>query len=51
MRTTVTTSSVQQAGGLPRGWMVLGLTLVSWAAVAGMWAGLSQLYGFIAAAI
>ena len=51
MRTTVSPSQMHQVSGLPRGWVVLGLTLASWALVAGMWAGMSQLYGFVASAI
>tara|TARA_R110002124_G_scaffold63350_46_gene173587 strand:- start:1497 stop:1673 length:177 start_codon:yes stop_codon:yes gene_type:complete len=51
MRMTATTPQVTHGSGLPRGWIILGLTLVSWLVVAGAWVGLSQLFGFVAAAL
>ena len=44
MRMTATTPQVTHGSGL-------GLTLVSWLVVAGAWVGLSQLFGFVAAAL
>lgn len=51
MRMTATTPQAIRATGLPRGWTILGLALASWMLVAGMWVGLSQLFGFVASAI
>jgi hypothetical protein len=36
---------------VPRGWFVLSAILGSWVLVAGLWAGTSQLFTFVAAAI
>ncbi|MGV8853941.1 MAG: hypothetical protein ACOH2L_04790 [Devosia sp.] len=39
------------AGGLPRGIVILGLAAASWLVLAGVWLGVSQLFGFVAAAL
>jgi len=51
MRTTATTTRATSIAGLPRGWTVLGLALVTWFVVGGAWIGLSQLYGFVASTL
>ncbi|MGV8832913.1 MAG: hypothetical protein ACOH2N_13130 [Devosia sp.] len=51
MRMTVITPQTTASAGFPRGWAIVGLALASWVVVAGMWIGLSQLFGFVAAAL
>jgi len=51
MRRTAAVAQVQRALPLPRGWIILGLALASWAVFAGLWAGASQLFAFILAAM
>lgn len=34
--------------GLPRGWMILGLVLISWAGVFAAWQSIAVLFGMIA---
>ena len=51
MRRTTAVIHAQRALPLPRGWIVLGGALASWALFAGLWAGTSQLFGFVLAAI
>lgn len=37
----------QRALPLPRGWLIVGFALASWAVFALLWAGMSQLFQFI----
>lgn len=36
---------------LPRGWIILGGALASWALVVALWTGTSQLFGFVLSAL
>lgn len=51
MRRTTAIMPLGRALPLPRGWIILGLALASWALVTGLWIGLSQLFAFVLAAI
>lgn len=46
-----TTAATHQTSGLPRGWIITGAALASWMVVAAAWAGMSQLFTFVSAAI
>ncbi|MCR6673616.1 hypothetical protein [Devosia ginsengisoli] len=51
MRRTSAAVQTQRSLPLPRGWIILGGALASWALFAGLWAGTSQLFGFVLSAI
>ena len=51
MRRTTAVIQAQRATPLPRGWLIVGLALASWALFAVLWAGMTQLFQFVAAAI
>lgn len=51
MRRTTAVLHAQHPLPLPRGWVILGAALASWAVFAGIWTGTSQLFLFIFAAI
>ena len=51
MRRTIATAHAQRALPLPRGWIVAGLALASWGLFAGLWAGMSQLFALVLAAV
>ena len=51
MHRTATTSHSGNFAGLPRGWTIAGLALISWVLLAGMWIGAAQLFGFVVAAL
>jgi hypothetical protein len=41
----------QHALPLPRGWLIVGFALASWAVFALLWAGMGQLFQFVSAVI
>ena len=47
MRRTTAVLHAQRPLPLPRGWIILGGALASWALLAGLWAGTSQLFAYI----
>jgi hypothetical protein len=51
MRRTTAAMPIRRALPLPRGWIILGLALASWAVVTGLWAGLHQLSAMMLAGI
>lgn len=51
MRRNTAVVYAQRSLPLPRGWIILGLALASWALFAGLWAGMSQLFGLVLATI
>lgn len=36
---------------IPRGWVILGAALASWAVFVSFWTGLSQVFAFVLAAV
>ena len=44
MRRTTAVLHAQHALPLPRGWLIMGFALTSWAVFALLWAGMSQLF-------
>lgn len=51
MRRTTTVLHAHHPLPLPRGWIILGAALSSWALFAGLWAGTSQLFQFVLSAV
>lgn len=51
MRHTTAVVQAQRSLPLPRGWMVVGAALASWALFAGVLTGIGQLFAFLLAAI
>jgi len=47
MRRNSAVTSAERGLSLPRGWIILGLALMSWAVVVGLWTGISQLFFFV----
>lgn len=41
-------AATQSGHGLPRGWVILGLALMSWASVFAAWQSVATLFGMIA---
>lgn len=50
-RTTVATTNAGRSLGLPRGWIIVGLALASWALFAGGGIMLARLFAYVGAAI
>ena len=50
MRRTTANVQTQRSQSLPRGWIILGAALASWALFVGLWAGSSQLFQFVLSA-
>ena len=46
-----TMTSHAQSISIPRGWIVLGAALLSWALVAATWSMTTQLFAYVSAAI
>ena len=51
MRRNMTSAQVSATATLPRGWIILGLALVSWVVVAAMVSGMMQMFSFVSAAL
>jgi hypothetical protein len=51
MRHNIATAITRPVLALPRGWMVLGLAVASWAVVIGGWTAGSALFSYVAASI
>lgn len=51
MRRTSAVSSVPRPLALPRGYVILGAALLSWALFALIWASMSQLFQFVMSAL
>ena len=47
MRRTTAVIQAQRATPLPRGWLIAGFAMASWAIFALLWAGTSQLFQFV----
>ncbi|MNY77638.1 hypothetical protein D3C86_2176110 [compost metagenome] len=50
MRRNTAALNAQHPLPLPRGWIILGAALTSWALFAAAWVGASQLFHFVLAA-
>jgi hypothetical protein len=51
MRHNIATSLARPILALPRGWMVLGMAVASWAILIGGWTAGSALFSYVANAI
>ena len=51
MRRTTAVMHAQRALPLPRGWLIVGFALASWAVFALLWAGMNQLFQFVSLAL
>lgn len=51
MRRTTAVMHAQHALPLPRGWLIAGFALASWAVFAVLWAGMSQLIQVVSSVI
>ncbi|MET3925002.1 hypothetical protein [Devosia sp. 2618] len=51
MRQTSVANTNAAAIGLPRGWVILGSALASWAILASVWFGATQMFSFLMASI
>lgn len=51
MRRTTAVMPLQHALPLPRGWLIVGFALASWAVFALLWAGMNQLFQFVSLAL
>jgi|GEM_PF-1720684 len=51
MRRMPLSASDTSALALPRGWTVLGAALASWLVMAALWAGLTQIFALVTAAL
>lgn len=49
MRRTIAVMHAQHT--LPRGWVIVGFALASWAVFALLWAGISQFFQFVSSVV
>lgn len=51
MRRNMTSAQVSAPTTMPKGWIILGLALVSWVVVAAMVGGMTQMFSLVSAAL